>query len=134
MAAGWCMGPRGGSERTDRERERMGLGSNTVHTRERRGEAVVAAVASQRAREKGGPRGIRGADTVHTRERSVSPRERDDERGWARGVRVAKRAWLVKWQVGLRGGAEGLREKHTEGGAPAGAEGVGARAGEAWQW
>ena len=54
-----------------RERERMGLGSNTVHTRERRGEAVVAAVASQRAREKGGPRGIQGANTVHARERSV---------------------------------------------------------------
>ncbi len=54
-----------------RERERMGLGSNTVHTRERRGEAVVAAVASQQVREKGGPRGIRGTDMVHARERSV---------------------------------------------------------------
>jgi len=27
-----------------RERERMGLGSNTVHARERRGEAAAAAV------------------------------------------------------------------------------------------
>ena len=54
-----------------RERERMGLGSNTVHVRERRGEAAAAVVASWQAREKGGPRGIRGADTVRARERSV---------------------------------------------------------------
>ncbi len=54
-----------------RERERMGLGSNMVHMRERRGEAAVAAVTSQQAREKGGPRGIRGADMVCARERSV---------------------------------------------------------------
>ncbi len=54
-----------------RERERMGLGSNTVHVRERRGEAAAAAVASRRVREKGGPRGIQGADTVCARERSV---------------------------------------------------------------
>ncbi len=54
-----------------RERERMGLGSNTVHARERRGEVAAAAVVSWQAREKGGPRGIRGANTVHARERSV---------------------------------------------------------------
>ncbi len=41
-----------------RERERMGLGSNMVHVRERRGEVAAAAVASQQAREKGGLRGI----------------------------------------------------------------------------
>ncbi len=40
-----------------RERERMGLGSNMVHARERRGEAA-AVVASWQAREKGGPKGI----------------------------------------------------------------------------
>ncbi len=66
------------------------------------------------------------------RERWGGLRQQDDERGCARGVQVAKRAWSVEWQAGLRGGAEGLREKHTEGGALA--EGVGARAGEVWWW
>src|SRR6266702_1506790 len=70
---------------TMRERERMGLGSNMVHTRERRGEAAAAAVARWQAREKGGQRGIRGADTVCARERWGGPRQRDDERGSERG-------------------------------------------------
>jgi len=74
-----------------------GLGSdmaNTVCVRERREAAAVSWQVSERGRE-GSLRGVRGADMVCVRERWGGPRQRDDERGCARGVQVAERAWLA---------------------------------------
>ncbi len=69
MAVGWCMGPRGGSEHTDRERrQRRGArrqdhkgevqGANTVHTREKSARWEVWGSEAAKERERWGPREV----------------------------------------------------------------------------